>query len=229
MKEFDVYGSLTAIKKLHTNKRGEYLWEFRCVCGKLHIAAGTVIKRQAKIIANSAVPSCGCVNREVAAELSTKHGYAYHPLYTVYKGMRRRCYNKKSSSYHLYGGVGVTVCDEWLGDPAKFISWGICNGWSPGLQLDKDILCDQLSIHPKVYSPDTCQFVSSEKNSNYASSRETARKDSKNIVVAPDVANTIRDTYAEGALSQRDLALQFGVSQNTICRIIHTDNDSIGV
>ena len=222
MEEFEVFGSLTAIKKLHTNVRGSYLWEFKCKCGKSYIGVGTVIKRQAKIIANPEVPSCGCVNRRVATELATKHGYAYHPLYNVYKGILRRCYNTRSASYHLYGGIGVTMCAEWLADPAKFVYWGIHNGWVSGLQLDKDILCDQLNIHPKVYSPSTCQFISLAKNSNYASSRETARINSKNIIVTPNIANTIRNIYAEKELSQRDLAAKFGVSQNTICRILHT-------
>ena len=27
--------------------------------------------------------------------------------------MRQRCHNPKNKKYHLYGGRGITVCDEW--------------------------------------------------------------------------------------------------------------------
>jgi len=222
MEPFEVFGSLTAIRQLGINKRGEYLWEFRCKCGKTHIAVGTVIKRQDKIVSNPEVPSCGCIGLKVSYEQALKHGYVYHPLYNVYKGIHSRCYNKNNISYPLYGGAGVTVCAEWFKNPGEFITWSLNNGWKSGLQLDKDILCDKLKIYPKIYSPLTCQFISMTKNSVYASSRETAKKGSKNIIVSTATAVEIKNMYANQKVSQRNLATKFGVSQNTICRIVNT-------
>jgi len=222
MQALEVFGSLTAIRRLHQNKRGEYLWEFHCKCGKTHIAVGTVIKRQAKIIANPYVPSCGCVNVEVAIKSATKHGYAGHPLYTVFRSIRSRCYNKNNCRYPLYGGLGVTICNEWLANPGKFIEWALANGWQPGLQIDKDILCDKLNIRPKIYAPNVCQFVSLKMNTNYACSRKTASKDSKNIIISSSVADEIIYKYSLGNVSQRALAQEYSVSQNTICRIVNS-------
>jgi hypothetical protein len=41
--------------------------------------------------------------------------------YTAWLSMKSRCYNPKNASYKLYGGRGVTVCDEWRGSFRAFL------------------------------------------------------------------------------------------------------------
>lgn len=36
-----------------------------------------------------------------------------HPLYSVWKDMRRRCLSKTCEAYHNYGGRGIAICSEW--------------------------------------------------------------------------------------------------------------------
>lgn len=36
-----------------------------------------------------------------------------HPLYNVWKDMRKRCNNPDSHAYADYGGRGIAVCPEW--------------------------------------------------------------------------------------------------------------------
>lgn len=36
-----------------------------------------------------------------------------NPLYSTWKSMRRRCFNKNANNFHLYGGRGITVCERW--------------------------------------------------------------------------------------------------------------------
>lgn len=100
----------------------------------------------------------------------TERGRAY----TTYNGMLARCYDSKASRYSKYGGAGVTVCDEWLGEEGfnNFFSWYKTqpNSNSSTYQLDKDILCNNKGIKPHYYSPKTCQFVSRVENQrNYSS------------------------------------------------------------
>lgn len=36
-----------------------------------------------------------------------------HPFYACWHSMLQRCENKKSPSYHRYGGRGIAVCSRW--------------------------------------------------------------------------------------------------------------------
>jgi hypothetical protein len=86
------------------------------------------------------------------------HGMKGHPLYDVYRGMIRRCYQTDHKSYRWYGGRGISVCIEWLEDRAKFFEWALNNGWKEGLQLDR-------RDNDGNYTPDNCRFVTAAVNS----------------------------------------------------------------
>jgi hypothetical protein len=36
-----------------------------------------------------------------------------HPLYSVWRGMMRRCYEKNFKQFNDYGGRGISVCERW--------------------------------------------------------------------------------------------------------------------
>ncbi|RKY40406.1 MAG: hypothetical protein DRP85_08620 [Candidatus Makaraimicrobium thalassicum] len=97
------------------------------------------------------------------------HGKSDTVLFSRWLGMRNRCYNTKQADYSRYGAKGVTVCDEWKNNFQTFYDWAIENGFSPELQIDKDMLCDELGISPKIYSPNTCKWVTQQENSSYSS------------------------------------------------------------
>tara|TARA_R110000772_G_scaffold5454_4_gene19479 strand:+ start:544 stop:1008 length:465 start_codon:yes stop_codon:yes gene_type:complete len=84
-------------------------------------------------------------------------------LYYIWAGMNNRCYNPRNTGYPWYGAKGITVCDEWR----KFIpfrDWAKANGYVEGLSIDKDEWCEILNISPKIYSPETCQWVTRGEN-----------------------------------------------------------------
>ena len=80
------------------------------------------------------------------------------PYYDKWAHMLNRCYALK---YHAKRQtyIGCTVAKEWLLF-SNFRLWMEKQNWN-GQQLDKDIL----SIGNKIYSPETCVFVSSRVNS----------------------------------------------------------------
>lgn len=96
--------------------------------------------------------SCGCLQRELLAKRRTTHGMSNHPLYSVYRGMLERCYDKRNISYPRYGGRGITVCEEWRLDPQTFFDWAIENGWQQGLEVDR-------RENNGIYEPSNCRFV----------------------------------------------------------------------
>jgi len=100
----------------------------------------------------------------------TKHGEhaTTSRMYRMWSRIKRCCYNTNSKDYQYYGAKGVTMCDEWKEDYTIFKTWCETNGYGDELTIDKDILCDELNINPKIYSPNTCQFISKSDNIAYA-------------------------------------------------------------
>ena len=89
------------------------------------------------------------------------------PYYLTWKSMLKRCYSEvyqnRQSTYK-----GCSVCEEWL-TFSNFRAWMVQHDWK-GRELDKDLLVEG----NKVYSPETCVFISSMLN-NFFLSREAGR------------------------------------------------------
>ena len=81
-------------------------------------------------------------------------------LYTIFSGMKQRCYNPNSSSFPFYGAKGITICSEWLGEDglSRFIEWALNNGYEEHLTIDR------INSHGP-YSPENCQWVTKSENS----------------------------------------------------------------
>lgn len=70
-----------------------------------------------------------------------------------FNDMKQRCYNQNNKNYNLYGGNGITICDEWLEHPIFFLEWSFKNGYS---NYSNSI--DRID-NTKGYSPDNCRYV----------------------------------------------------------------------
>lgn len=80
------------------------------------------------------------------------------PYHRTWKGMLKRCYSAKyQETRPTYEGCSVS--DDWL-TFSVFKNWMEAQNWE-GRQLDKDLLFEE----NKVYSPETCVFVSGMVNS----------------------------------------------------------------
>jgi len=100
--------------------------------------------------------------------LPAVHGFGYPGVgcysisnspqaYEAWRGMISRCYCKKRlDKYKTY--IGCSVCDEWRSFQV-FAKW-FSDNYTEGLHLDKDIRVKG----NKVYSPDTCKFVTRAEN-----------------------------------------------------------------
>jgi hypothetical protein len=79
------------------------------------------------------------------------------PYYSIWSAMIKRCYESKVENKNP-SYIGCTVCDSWH-TFSNFRSWMILQDYT-NKQLDKDILV----FGNKIYSPDTCLFVSQKIN-----------------------------------------------------------------
>lgn len=102
---------------------------------------------------------------------NTTHGETQNRLYNIWARMKYRCGNNKNPAYKWYGEKGVSVCKEWNGSYTKFREWSLKNGYREDLVLDKDILCERNNVIPKIYSPDTCMWVTASENSKERNGR----------------------------------------------------------
>ena len=102
--------------------------------------------------------SCGCLQREAASKAHTTHGYRRTKLYGVWNSMVSRCHRKNCPAYSMYGGRGITVCDEWRTFEG-FLVWSLKNGYKEGLSIDR-------IDNDKGYSPGNCRWASAETQAN---------------------------------------------------------------
>lgn len=79
------------------------------------------------------------------------------PFYRTWQNMLKRCYSEYTLEIQpTY--KGCTVCDDWKSF-SKFKAWMETQDWE-GKSLDKDLLLPG----NRVYSPDTCVFVTQRVN-----------------------------------------------------------------
>jgi hypothetical protein len=154
LKAGDVFTWLTLTGRTFKKKSSEgwniTMYEAVCKCG---IVKGY----QKKYLLNGNTKSCGCYKRVAQSKAITIHNLSRHPLFTTYKDMLRRCYISKCKAYRDYGARGITVCEEWRNDIKVFYDWAVSNGWSKGLQIDRE-------NNEGNYCPENCRFVTKEVN-----------------------------------------------------------------
>jgi hypothetical protein len=137
----------------------------------------------------------------------------YRLLYICWFNILSRCYVDSNKDFVSYGGKGIKVADEWLCFSTFFEDVHLIEGWDLSLyltgylELDKDIICEASNI-PKIYSRDTCQWVSRE--INVAASKATTQiKQKEFIATSPE---GIRFT----ANNQVQFAKEHGLSRSKV-------------
>ena len=134
------------------------------------------------------------------------HGKTNTRLFRIWTGMKDRCSNPNNPEYQWYGDKGVFVYAVWKDDFQSFYDWAISNGYDDTKVLDKDILCDENNLSPKLYSPDTCLWVTPEENTFQANKSKVKE------VYQFDLDDNFVAKYA----SQSEASRQTGISQGNI-------------
>ncbi|MFQ2044170.1 hypothetical protein ACK34Y_04075 [Aeromonas veronii] len=99
--------------------------------------------------------SVGICDVDFPVCIKFESGSVYHPAYTCWQNMLKRCYyTRNTTSYNP-----ASVCEEWK-DFSNFLSWWK-NNYVEGFELDKDFKSLMMfgNPHQKLYSPETCQFI----------------------------------------------------------------------
>ena len=122
------FGSWKVIEKTFV-KNGKWYWLCECDCGKIKNVNGGSLTRGLST-------NCGCIAAIKTGNRSRKHGGRGTRLYSIWKGMRKRCNNPRERSFKNYGGRGIVICNQWS-DFSVFREWALSNGYSEKLTIDR--------------------------------------------------------------------------------------------
>lgn len=153
------YGSLVVTSAAKVEK-GRTSWNCECDCGK------SVVRHQLSLRSGRTL-SCGC-RRKIpnTGHFKATHGItkrvAGQPIdriYGIWATMKSRTTNPKAHGYDRYGGLGITVCQEWLDSFEKFLL-------DMGRPPSDDHTLDRKESDAG-YTPDNCRWATyKEQNRN---------------------------------------------------------------
>lgn len=148
-------GNLLVEERVGLNKWGNVIWKCKCDCGNFkNYPSGKIVSGR--------VTNCGCKTKELKQIVSSKHGITTGGkprTLNVWCDMKARCFNPKSVSYKNYGGRGITVSNEWLGEHGfeNFHNWCMENGYFDSCQIDR-------IDNDGNYEPLNCRLVTRKEN-----------------------------------------------------------------
>lgn len=193
-------------------------------------------------------PRPGVTPRPRGRRSHTHHGFCHTKIYKVWLGMRERCLKPKHTSYHRYGGRGITVCTRW----DEFINFYTDMGptYQAGFTLDR-------INNNGNYTPENCWWSTRRTQANnksssrriiYHGSTHTEMEWARILgikrptlqrrlntgwsmericreAVSPHGHGKLSDDdihairALQGRLSQRKVGAKFGIAQSTVSKI----------
>lgn len=157
-----------------------------------------------------------------------EHGLSKTRLYSIYSGMKQRCYNPNNQHYQWYGAKGITICDEWMGENGlqNFIEWSLNHGYEEHLTINR-------KESDKGYSPDNCQWVTASVNSyrvsnkNFLPSAPNLQDSEEYSIIYSNneqIIHEIKKLMIDEKTTQREVAAKLSITPQGLTKMLSKKN-----
>lgn len=145
----------------------EAKWLCLCDCGHHHEVAGTLLR-------DGRSKSCGCYKVDIHTVHGCNASGQRTAAYASWAAMIQRCTNKNAAAFPRYGGVGISVCDEWR----LFENFLRDMGEPPS-----DMTIDRID-GAKGYNPSNCRWATRKEQQRNIKSNRLVTHDGETLCVS---------------------------------------------
>lgn len=175
------FGRLTVIGRSENDEFGRARWNCACSCGSSTVVSSGNLR-------NLHTQSCGCLHREIAKAVNTKHKMIHTKEYSVWSNMKDRCTNPKNKRSSTYFGM---LCPEWMSFE-RFLS---DMGCAPTLLHSID-----RKDNEKGYSKDNCRWATPQEQQNNRTNNHRLTLNGEKLTIAEW---SIRTGFSHKVISAR--------------------------
>jgi hypothetical protein len=189
------FGRLLAIRPTSKRNGHNIIWELRC-------DDGNIVEASTDNLRSGNVQSCGCLRSELHLKRVTKHGDRVNGTrrtYSIWTGIKTRCYNKNHIYFKYYGGRGITMCNAWKNSYTSFKEYVMNLPNVPDNINDKGRINYQIDRinNNRNYEPGNVRWATLEEQARNMSSNITIKVKNRGIMTLKQIV----DEYGKACYS----------------------------